>query len=241
MRIVNVENLWKIYGKDKEALKGITFSVNSGEIFSLLGPNGAGKTTTVKILTCMIRPTRGKVEVMGYIVPEQCDKVRERVGIVPQEFQGFSDLTVEENISYFVKLYGGDKSQIEEIMKGLDLLDFRNTKFRNISGGYKRRVAVACSLAGSPRLIFMDEPTVGLDPRSRRSVWETIKRVRDAGVTVLLTTHYLDEAQKLSDRVAVIFDGKIVRLSTPLELMEEFRKQSLEEAYLALMESLGDS
>ncbi|MEM4080535.1 MAG: ABC transporter ATP-binding protein, partial [Metallosphaera sp.] len=98
MRIVNVENLWKIYGKDKEALKGITFSVNSGEIFSLLGPNGAGKTTTVKILTCMIRPTRGKVEVMGYIVPEQCDKVRERVGIVPQEFQGFSDLTVEENI-----------------------------------------------------------------------------------------------------------------------------------------------
>ncbi|MEM3293193.1 MAG: ABC transporter ATP-binding protein, partial [Metallosphaera sp.] len=143
--------------------------------------------------------------------------------------------------SYFVKLYGGDKSQIEEIMKGLDLLDFRNTKFRNISGGYKRRVAVACSLAGSPRLIFMDEPTVGLDPRSRRSVWETIKRVRDAGVTVLLTTHYLDEAQKLSDRVAVIFDGKIVRLSTPLELMEEFRKQSLEEAYLALMESLGDS
>ncbi|MEM4046241.1 MAG: ABC transporter ATP-binding protein, partial [Metallosphaera sp.] len=201
----------------------------------------AGKTTTVKILTCMIRPTRGKVEVMGYIVPEQCDKVRERVGIVPQEFQGFSDLTVEENISYFVKLYGGDKSQIEEIMKGLDLLDFRNTKFRNISGGYKRRVAVACSLAGSPRLIFMDEPTVGLDPRSRRSVWETIKRVRDAGVTVLLTTHYLDEAQKLSDRVAVIFDGKIVRLSTPLELMEEFRKQSLEEAYLALMESLGDS
>ncbi len=221
--------------------KGITFSVNSGEVFSLLGPNGAGKTTTVKILSCMIRPTRGKVEVMGYNVPDECGKVREIVGVVPQEFQGFSDLTVEENISYFVKLYRGDRSQVDELMKTLGLLEYRKVRFRNLSGGYKRRVAVACSLAGDPKLLFMDEPTVGLDPRSRRDVWNLINEVKAKGITVLLTTHYLDEAQRLSDRIGIIYDGKIVRLSSPKELMEEFRKQTLEEAYLALMESLGDS
>ncbi|BBL46576.1 MULTISPECIES: ABC transporter ATP-binding protein [Metallosphaera] len=240
MRIVDVENLWKVYNRRKEALRGISFHVESGEIFALLGPNGAGKTTTVKILSCITKPTSGKVEVMGYSVPDQCSKVREKVGVVPQEFQGFSDLTVEENIKYFVKLYRGEESQVEELMKSLDLLEYRKTRFRNLSGGYKRRVAIACSLAGDPKLLFMDEPTVGLDPRSRRDVWNLITEVKRRGISVLLTTHYLDEAQKLSDRIGIIFNGKIVRLSTPGELMEEFRKQTLEEAYLALMESLGD-
>ncbi|QKR00363.1 ABC transporter ATP-binding protein [Metallosphaera tengchongensis] len=241
MKIINVENLWKVYNKRKEALKGITFHVDHGEVFSLLGPNGAGKTTTVKILSCMIKPSQGKVEVLGFNVPQECNKIREKIGVVPQEFQGFSDLTAEENLRYFVKLYNGDESQVEELMKTVDLLEYRKTRYRNLSGGYKRRLAIACSLAGDPKLLFMDEPTVGLDPRSRRDLWDLITEVKRRGVTVLLTTHYLDEAQRLSDRVGVIFDGKLVRLSSPRELMEEFRKQTLEEAYLALMELLGDT
>jgi ABC-2 type transport system ATP-binding protein len=240
MQTVIVEDLWKVYDRRKEALRGITFSVNSGEIFSLLGPNGAGKTTTVKILSCTLAPTKGKVNVLGMEAPKDCVRIREEVGIVPQEFQGFSDLTVEENLWYFVKLYGGTKSQVDELLEKIGVTEYRKTKFRNLSGGFKKRVAIACSLAGDPKIVFMDEPTVGLDPRSRRSVWDIIREVRSKGVTIFLTTHYLDEAQRLSDRVAVIYEGKIVRLSTPQDLMSEFKKQSLEEAYLALMEVLGD-
>jgi ABC-type multidrug transport system, ATPase component len=240
MQTVIVEDLWKVYGRRKEALRGITLSVNSGEIFSLLGPNGAGKTTTVKILSCTLAPTKGKVNVLGMEAPKDCVRIREEVGIVPQEFQGFSDLTVEENLWYFVKLYGGTKSQVDELLEKIGVTEYRKTKFRNLSGGFQKRVAIACSLAGDPKIVFMDEPTVGLDPRSRRSVWDIIREVRSKGVTIFLTTHYLDEAQRLSDRVAVIYEGKIVRLSTPQDLMSEFKKQSLEEAYLALMEVLGD-
>jgi len=232
----------KIYGKYKnrvEALRGISFSVNSGEVFSLLGPNGAGKTTTVKILSCVLKPTKGKVSVLGFNVPEMCNEVRKIVGIVPQEFQGFSDLTVEDNIKYFSGLYN-KKSDIDELIDILDLKKYVKTKFKQLSGGYKRRVAIACALAGEPKILYLDEPTVGLDPKSRRNLWDIVRDLKRSGITVLLTTHYLDEAEILSDKVAVIYDGRIVRIGTPRELMSEFNKSNLEEAYLALMESLGE-
>ncbi|NON62900.1 MULTISPECIES: ABC transporter ATP-binding protein [Acidianus] len=239
MEAIKVEDLWKYYD-EKEVLKGLTFSVNEGEIFSILGPNGAGKTTTVKILSCIDKPTRGKIEVLGYSIPSQCQKIRESVGIVPQEFQGFSDLSVKDNARYFAELYGKGNSSVEETLSKLGLIEYANTRFKKLSGGYKRRVAIACALVGKPSLIYLDEPTVGLDPKSRRDLWNTIKELKNKGITVLLTTHYLDEAQKLSDKVAIMYNGKIIRSSTPELIMKEFEKSSLEEAYLALMESLGE-
>lgn len=236
---IKVNDLWRSFNK-KVVLKGLSFTVNEGEIFALLGPNGAGKTTTVKILSCVITPTRGEVEVLGYKVPKECEKVRKLVGIVPQEFQGFSDLTVRDNIEYFVKIYGGRKEQVDELIDKLDLRDYEKVRFKNLSGGYKRRVAIAIALAGNPKIVYLDEPTVGLDPKSRRNVWEIMKNLKNQNLTVLLTTHYLDEAQKLADRIAIIYDGKLLRLTTPQELMKEFEKPSLEEAYLALIESLGE-
>ncbi|AWR95870.1 ATP-binding cassette domain-containing protein [Acidianus brierleyi] len=236
---IEVEDLWKIYKNRVEALRGISFSVNSGEVFSLLGPNGAGKTTTVKILSCVLKPTKGKVSVLGFNIPEMCNEVRKIVGIVPQEFQGFSDLTVEDNIKYFSSLYD-KKSDIDELIDILDLKKYVKTKFKQLSGGYKRRVAIACALAGDPKIVYLDEPTVGLDPKSRRNLWDIVRDLKRSGITVLLTTHYLDEAEILSDKVAVIYDGRIVRIGTPKELMSEFNKSNLEEAYLALMESLGE-
>jgi ABC-2 type transport system ATP-binding protein len=242
MMSIEVEDLWKIYKNHKnniEALKGISFSVGSGEVFSLLGPNGAGKTTTVKILSCVLKPTKGRVSILGFKVPEMCNEVRKIVGIVPQEFQGFSDLTVEDNIKYFSSLYGR-KLDINEIIDILDLKRYIKTKFKQLSGGYKRRVAIACALAGNPKIVYLDEPTVGLDPQSRRNLWDIVRDLKRSGITVLLTTHYLDEAEILSDKVAIIYNGKIVRMGTPKELISEFNKSNLEEAYLALMETLGE-
>ncbi|ARM74945.1 ABC transporter ATP-binding protein [Acidianus manzaensis] len=239
MITIKVKDLWKSYGK-KDILKGISFEVNEGEIFSLLGPNGAGKTTTVKVLSCMISPSKGEVEVLGYKIPKECSNVRKIVGIVPQEFQGFSDLTVRDNIAYFSKLYGGNENQIDEIIEKLDLKNYEKVRYKNLSGGYKRRVAIAIALVGNPKIIYLDEPTVGLDPKSRRNIWEIMKDLKNKNLTVLLTTHYLDEAQKLSDKIAIVYDGKILRLTTPDGLMKEFEKSSLEEAYLALLETLGE-
>lgn len=239
MITISVEDLRKSY-KEKEVLKGISFTVNEGEIFSLLGPNGAGKTTTIKILSCVSKPDNGKIEILNMKVPDECDKIRKIVGIVPQDFQGFSDLSVKENIEYFVNIYGGDKSQVNDVIEELNLEDYKNTKFKKLSGGLKRRVAIACALVGDPKVIYLDEPTVGLDPKARRNVWDIMKKLKDRKLTILLTTHYLDEAQKLSDRIAIIYSGKILRLSTPDDLMKEFEKPTLEEAYLALLESIGE-
>ena len=237
MSIIEVEDLWKIYKNGVEALRGISLKVEEGEVFSFLGPNGAGKTTTIKILSCILKPTRGKVRVAGYEVPKDCNKIRSIVSVVPQEFQGFSDLTVRENIEYFAKLYKAE-NKVEEVIESLELKEHEEKKFRELSGGLKRRVAIACGIIGNPKIVYLDEPTVGLDPKSRRSIWEIVKKLKEEKITVFLATHYLDEAEKLADRVAVIYKGKIVKLSTPSELINEFKKGSLEEAYLELMKEI---
>jgi len=237
MSIIEVEDLWKIYKNGVEALRGISLKVEEGKVFSFLGPNGAGKTTTIKILSCILKPTRGKVRVAGYEVPKDCNKVRNIVSVVPQEFQGFSDLTVRENVEYFAKLYKAE-NKVEEVIESLELKEHENKKFKELSGGLKRRVAIACGIIGNPKIVYIDEPTVGLDPKSRRSIWEIVKKLKEEKITVFLATHYLDEAEKLADRVAVIYKGKIIKLSTPSELINEFKKGSLEEAYLELMKEI---
>ncbi|MDT7876604.1 MAG: ABC transporter ATP-binding protein [Sulfolobaceae archaeon] len=237
MSIIEVEDLWKIYKNGVEALRGISLKVEEGEVFSFLGPNGAGKTTTIKILSCILKPTRGKVRVAGYEVPKDCNKVRNIVSVVPQEFQGFSDLTVRENVKYFAKLYKAE-NKVEEVIESLELKEHENKKFKELSGGLKRRVAIACGIIGNPKIVYLDEPTVGLDPKSRRSIWEIVKKLKEEKITVFLATHYLDEAEKLADRVAVIYKGKIIKLSTPSELINEFKKGNLEEAYLELMKEI---
>jgi ABC-2 type transport system ATP-binding protein len=237
MSIIEVEDLWKIYKNGVKALRGISLKVEEGGVFSFLGPNGAGKTTTIKILSCILKPTRGKVRVAGYEVPKDCNKVRNIVSVVPQEFQGFSDLTVRENVEYFAKLYKAE-NKVEEVIESLELKEHENKKFKELSGGLKRRVAIACGIIGNPKIVYLDEPTVGLDPKSRRSIWEIVKKLKEEKITVFLATHYLDEAEKLADRVAVIYKGKIIKLSTPSELINEFKKGSLEEAYLELMKEI---
>ncbi|MEM0263779.1 MAG: ABC transporter ATP-binding protein [Saccharolobus sp.] len=238
--VVEVKDLYRSF-KGKEVLKGITFTVNKGEIFSLLGPNGAGKTTTVKILSCVLKPTSGYVKVIGYKLPEECNKVREKIGVMPQDYQGFMDLTVRENIEYFVRLYNADKNTTNELISMFKLEDVKDKKLRELSGGYIRRVGLASSFAGNQQILFLDEPTVGLDPKARREFWELLKTMKSNGITIFLTTHYLDEAQKLSDRIAVLYKGKIVKVSTPSKLMEEFKAENLEDAYLELINSMEDN
>ncbi|WP_188848661.1 ABC transporter ATP-binding protein [Sulfodiicoccus acidiphilus] len=238
MQAVEVQDLRKTYGGKVEALKGITFSVGRGEVFTLLGPNGAGKTTTLGILSCVLSPTSGKVAVLGMQVPRECAKIRREVGVMPQQFQGFSDLTVEENVGYFAGLYG--ENEWRPLISKLGLESYSRVRYRALSGGLKRRVGLACALAGRPRILFLDEPTVGLDPKARRSLWEVVKSLKGEGVTVLMTTHYLDEAQRLSDRVAVIYGGRVLKVDTPEAVMNEFHKESLEEAYLSLMEGVEE-
>ncbi|AHC50885.1 multidrug ABC transporter ATPase [Sulfolobus acidocaldarius SUSAZ] len=241
MSIITIEDLWKVYKGGIEALRGISFNVNEGEVFTILGPNGAGKTTTVKILSCVLKPTKGKVVILGYEVPKECRKIREMVSSVPQEFQGFADLTVRENIEYFASLYRA-KNKVEEVLELLDLKEHEKKRFRNLSGGLKRRVAIACGIVGNPKIVFLDEPTVGLDPESRRKMWDIIRVLKEKKITIFLATHYLDEAEKLADRVVVIYKGKMIKETSPRELVNEFNSSSLEDAYLELMRELkGES
>ncbi|AOL16268.1 ABC transporter ATP-binding protein [Sulfolobus sp. A20] len=237
--VIQVRDLHKSF-KGKEVLKGITFNVYKGEIFSLLGPNGAGKTTTVKVLSCVLKPSEGYISVFDYKVPEDCKKVRENIGVMPQDYQGFMDLTVRENIEYFVKLYNGKENKVNELISMFKLDEVSNEKMRNLSGGYRRRVGLASAFAGNQGILFLDEPTVGLDPKARREFWELLKRIKSSGVTILLTTHYLDEAQKLADRVGILYKGNLVKISTPEQLLEEFKTQNLEDAYLELINSLEE-
>lgn len=236
---IEVKDLHKSF-KDKEVLKGISFTVNKGEIFSLLGPNGAGKTTTVKILSCILKPNKGYVRVLEYKVPEECNKIRQNIGVLPQDYQGFIDLTVRENLEYFVRLYGEDKSKVKELISMFNLEEVENQKLRYLSGGYIRRVGLASAFSGNQKIIFLDEPTVGLDPKARRDFWELLKTMKSKGITIFLTTHYLDEAERLSDRVAVLYKGKLIKVSTSKELLNEFKAENLEDAYLELINSLDD-
>jgi ABC-2 type transport system ATP-binding protein len=219
MSLIEVKGLKKSYG-DVDAVRGVDLTIEQGEIFSLLGPNGAGKTTTVEILEGFRDRDSGSVSVLGFDPKTRGDQARQwrnRIGIVLQTSSDAGDLTVLETINHFSGYYSNPRD-VDEVIYSVGLKEKESALIRNLSGGQRRRVDVALGIIGNPELIFLDEPTTGFDPEARRAFWSLIKKLRSDGATILLTTHYLDEAEALADRVAVINKGVIVEVSTPAEL-----------------------
>ena len=216
MSVVKVSDLTKSYG-DLTAVAGVDLTINQGEIFSLLGPNGAGKTTIVEILEGFRKRSSGSVLVLGVDPNHGDSQWRNRLGIVHQNIQTAGDLNVTETLKHFAKYYKNPRD-VDEVISSVGLDDKRESLNRNLSGGQRRRLDVALGIIGNPELLFLDEPTTGFDPEARRQFWELIKSLRSAGTTILLTTHYLDEAEALADRVAVIAHGKIIEEATPSTL-----------------------
>src|SRR5213078_2738399 len=211
-----VDDLRKSYGAN-EAVRGISFHINEGEVFGLLGPNGAGKTTTIEILEGYRPRDQGEVEVLGFDPGRAGSHFRERIGIVLQQSQLWPTLTVAETHRMFAGYYERPRD-VDEVIALVGLAEKRDARVKTLSGGQKRRLDLGVALVGDPDLVFLDEPTAGFDPAARRAAWEMIRSLRSLGKTILLTTHYLDEAEQLADRVAVMREGVIVREGTPADL-----------------------
>jgi ABC-2 type transport system ATP-binding protein len=222
--ILEVKNLSKNYG-DFQAVKGISFDIQEGEIFSLLGPNGAGKTTTISMLSTLYEPTAGDATVAGHSVTRDPMAVRNLIGVIPQDIALYDDLTARENMIFWGQMYGLSgktlNSRVDEVLEQIGLTDKAKNRVKTYSGGMKRRVNIGVGLLHKPRLLFMDEPTVGIDPQSRRSILDTVKDLNSKGMTVLYTTHYMEEAQELSDRVGIIDHGELIALGTQKELTQQ--------------------
>ena len=216
MYAIEVTGLRKAYG-NLEAVRGVDFQIAEGEVFGLLGPNGAGKTTTVEILEGYRKRDAGEVRVLGSDPERPAPDFRERIGVVLQQSELWPNLTVREIHSIFAGYYRVPRD-VDEVVALVGLQEKANARVKTLSGGQKRRLDLGVALVGDPDLVFLDEPTTGFDPAARRAAWEMIRSLRSLGKTVLLTTHYLDEAEQLADRVAVLRDGRIVRVGTPAEL-----------------------
>ena len=217
---IEVTNLRKVYG-DLVAVNDISFSVRRGDVFAFLGPNGAGKTTTVEMIESIRQPTAGNIKILGRDIESSFNEVKEIIGVLPQEFHSFERLTVRETLDFFSKFYKKQAS-IDEIIEAMDLKDEENKLYMNLSGGLKQRVGVAIALVNDPEIIFLDEPTTGLDPKARREVWEVIAGLKNKGKTVFLTTHYMEEAEYLADRITIIHKGKIVAEGTLNDLINRY-------------------
>jgi ABC-2 type transport system ATP-binding protein len=213
---ISVRDLRKSYGA-YEALRGISFEIEEGEVFGLLGPNGAGKTTTIEILEGYRRRDAGDVDVLGFDPERARSAFRERIGIVLQQSQLWPNLTVAETHRMFAGYYERPRD-VDEVITLVGLAEKRDARIKTLSGGQKRRLDLGVALVGDPELVFLDEPTTGFDPAARRAAWDMIRSLRSLGKTILLTTHYLDEAEQLADRVAVLREGAIIREGTPAEL-----------------------
>ncbi len=222
--ILEVKNLVKKYG-DLAAVKGISFEIGQGEIFSLLGPNGAGKTTTISVLSTLFAPTSGDALIGGHSVSEEPMAVRQIIGVVPQELALYDDLTARENLLFWGQMYGmrgrALNSRVDEVLEQIGLADRAKDRLKTYSGGMKRRVNIGAGLLHKPQLLFLDEPTVGIDPQSRRAILDSVKDLNRQGMTVLYTTHYMEEAQELSNRVGIIDHGELIALGTQAELTHQ--------------------
>ncbi len=236
--MIKVQNLVKTFG-DFQAVKNISFEVKPGELFAFLGPNGAGKTTTIKMLTTLLKPTSGTIEIDGLDPARNQHDVRRRFGIVFQDPSLDSELTAAENMELHGVLYGMPRKvrleRTESLLKLFELWDRRDAQTKTFSGGMRRRLEIARGFLHTPKILFLDEPTLGLDPQSRNQLWTHVKALNDSEqVTVFLTTHYMDEAERVAQRIAVIDHGAIVAMGSPRELMNQTQTESLEAAFLAL-------
>ena len=236
--IVAVENLTKRFG-DFTAVDAISFGVRAGEVFGFLGPNGAGKTTTIKILTGLQLPTSGTATVAGFDVARESDEIKSRVGYMSQLFSLYGDLTVEENIAFFSGLYSVPRerraSRRDWVLEMADLEESRGRLVRELSLGWKQRLALGCAVLHEPPILFLDEPTSGVDPIARRQFWELIYQLSDKGVTVFVTTHYMEEAE-YCERLGMIYRGTLIALGTPTELKQQLGTSTLEDAFVTLVE-----
>jgi len=230
MNAISIENLRKEYD-GIVAVDDISFSVEEGEIFALLGPNGAGKTTTVRILTCQIKANGGAAKIFGYDVNKDCSKIRRIIGIMPQETSLNELLTAEQNILFYGMLYDlpvkEAKKRGEELLEAMGLFHRKDELVKNFSGGMKQRLSLIIALLHKPKILFLDEPTTGLDPQARRHIWEFIKEINNEGTTIFLTTHYMEEADYLCDRVAIMDNGKIIALDTPAKLKSMMEREKI--------------
>ncbi len=236
--MIEVVNLTKKFD-EVIAVDNISFNVGRGEIFGFLGPNGAGKTTTIRMLTTLLRPTSGKVSLNGNDPAKNQDEVRRSFGIVFQDPSLDDELTAYENMEFHGVLYGVPKeirkTRIEQLLKFVELWERKNDLVKHFSGGMKRRLEVARGLIHHPKILFLDEPTLGLDPQTRNHIWNHIKSLnKEEQMTVFLTTHYMEEAERVAQKIAIIDHGKIVAQGTPLELKQQTNTNSLEDAFLAL-------
>ncbi|NII26854.1 ABC transporter ATP-binding protein [Pseudoflavitalea sp. X16] len=241
--IISVKDLVKKYGQF-EAVKGISFDVQEGEIFGLLGPNGAGKSTTLEIIETLRDKTAGEVTVQGFNLDTDPNEIKKIIGVQLQTSGFYPGLNLLELIDLFAGLYNRSVNA-RELLKSVNLEDKAKNKYKELSGGQKQRFSIATTLINQPRIIFLDEPTTGLDPHARRNLWELIKNIRAQGTTVIITTHYMDEAEVLCDRIAIIDAGKIIALETPDKLIDELvatgferpkevKKANLEDVFIHL-------
>jgi ABC-2 type transport system ATP-binding protein len=222
---IEVSNLKKVYG-NLAAVDNISFNVKKGEVFAFLGPNGAGKTTTVEMIESIRVPTAGTIKLLGKDIETSFNEVKEKIGILPQEFHSYERLTVKETLTYFSKLYE-KRADIDQIISMMDLSDHKKMLYKNLSGGLKQRVGVAISLVNDPEVVFLDEPTTGLDPKARREVWDVISGLKKRGKTVFLTTHYMEEAEHLADHIAIIHKGKIIAEGSLDELIQKYGTEAV--------------
>ena len=247
--MIEVKNLCKIFRKksssdeiiDKAAVDNLSFDINDGEIFGLLGKNGAGKTTTIRMMTMQSRPTSGDIIYRGQRITERSLEIKRMIGVVPQHINFDQDLTVGENMELHARLHhlsSGERQQrITELLNYVELSDVVNDSVRSLSGGMKRRLLIMRALIHQPQILFLDEPTVALDPQVRRRIWTLIRQLKEQGVTIILTTHYIEEAEQLCDRTALLSCGRLIALDTPDNLCRIHNKSTLEEVFIKLTET----
>jgi len=232
-----IKNLVKKFD-DITAVNGLNLEIKKGELFGLLGPNGAGKTTTINILNGLLKPTKGTAIVGGYDVRKNLKKIKELIGVCPQEAAVFKFLNARENIELFGNLHAMPKKKLKErtdkLLELLDLTEASKRKTKGFSGGMLRKLNLIIALINDPQIAFLDEPTVGMDPRARRFTWEFIGSLKNQNKTVILTTHYIEEAEALSDRVGIIDYGELIELGSPKELMEKYEVKNLEEVFMKI-------
>jgi len=221
--ILEVKNLRKAFGA-VQAVEEISFSVESGEVFTIIGPNGAGKTTTLEMIEGMQTPDGGSISINGMKWDKEADRIKTIIGVQPQSSALFDLLTVEENLDLFASFYPRSKHP-SEVLEMINLTDHRRKNVKSLSGGQRQRLAIGLAMISDPQIIFLDEPTTGLDPQARRNIWDIVLKLKELGKTTILTTHYMEEAEKLSDRVCIVDQGKIVTLDTPANLIDSLTKE----------------